>query len=278
MNEFQHFWNLSLVGDKTGSLTLGDLIMIIAVMICVVIGLRWMRKKLIPKLAVRFGINQGTLHSLSLIATYSIGLLALIFLVQASGVNIGALTIVFGALSVGIGFGLQNVVNNFVCGIVLLFERPVRLGDRVTIDGYEGDIVDIAMRATTVRTNEGVSVVVPNAHFITATVINHSLDNHKIRMKVPIQVAYDSDPEHVRTTLMSVANAHTGILQDPPPLVVFDEYGPYAMQFFLWVWTDEFTHRPTLFKSELNFNIFEALKKAEISIPFPQMEVRLTRP
>lgn len=275
MNEFLHLWDLALIGDKSGSLTLGDLITIIVVMICIVIGLRWMRRKLIPKLAQRFGINQGTLHSLALIATYSIGLLSLIFLIQASGVDLQALTIVFGALSVGIGFGLQNVVNNFVCGVVLLFERPVRIGDRVTIDGYEGDIVDIAMRATTLRTNEGVSVIVPNAQFITDNVVNHSLNNRTVRIKIPIIVAYASDPEHVRSTMIAVAEAHPCVLQDPPPIVVFDEFGPHALHFFLWVWTDEYTHLPTVFRSEINFSMHKALQLAGIHVPFQQLDVHL---
>lgn len=271
------YWNLPLIGDNAGSLTIGNMITIVVVMFSLAVSLRWFRKRFVPQLARRIGTDSGSLHSFALIVNYSIGLVAFLVLIQASGINLHALTIVFGALSVGIGFGLQNVVNNFVCGIVMLFERPVRIGDRVTIDGYEGDIVDIAMRSTTIRTNEGVSVVVPNAQFITSTVVNRSLDDHRIRLKIPISVSYASDPEHVRAVLLNVARLHPGTLSEPAPVVVFDEFGPSALQFFLWVWTEDYTHRPTLFKSEMNYRIHTALKDAGIEVPLPQLDVRVHR-
>lgn len=275
MDLFLKYWNLPLIGDNAGSLTIGNIATILVVMFSLAISLRWFRRRIVPSLAKRIGTDPGSLHSFALIINYTIGLFAFLVLIQASGVNLHALTIIFGALSVGIGFGLQNVVNNFVCGIVMLFERPVRIGDRVTIDGYEGDIVDIAMRSTTVRTNEGISVVVPNAQFITSTVVNRSLDEHRIRLKIPVNVAYGSDPETVRNVLLEVAGKHPGTLREPEPVVVFAEYGTHALEFFLWVWTEDYTHRPTLFKSEMNYLIHGALKQAGIQVPYPQLDVHV---
>lgn len=269
------FLNTPVFGDSSGSITIWNIVVVTVLMTLVFFTLRRFRRFVVRKLSERIGTRAATVHSLMLIFNYCVGIVIFLALIQASGVNLHALTVVFGALSVGIGFGLQNVVNNFVCGIVMLFERPVRMGDRVLIDGQEGDVVDIALRATTIRTNEGVSVVVPNSHFITATVVNRSLDEHRIRIKIPINVAYGTDPEHVRNTLLSVASEHAGVLKDPGPTVIFDEYGRNGLHFFLWVWTEEYSHRPAIFRSELNFMLSSALKKAQIQIPYPQVDIHV---
>ncbi|MBK7033251.1 MAG: mechanosensitive ion channel [Ignavibacteria bacterium] len=186
-------------------------------MIAVVVVLRFIRRSVVKKLSKRPGINVGLANSILTITNYLIGLALIWLMIQFLGINLRALTFVFGALSVGIGFGLQNIVNNVVSGLFILLERPVKLGDRVVVDGMEGDIVEIAIRATTVRTNEGVSVIVPNSHFISSSVINRSLDDEIVRYRIPVNVAYGTDPNTIRDVLLQVAGTKPYVLSEPPP-------------------------------------------------------------
>jgi small-conductance mechanosensitive channel len=264
----------ALVSEGTQA-SFAGILLAIASMALVVVLLRMIRRGVLRRLSPKMGYRKGHLHAGSLILNYFLGLIAFGLVVRIFHVNLNTLTLVFGALSVGIGFGLQNIVNNFVCGLVILFERPVKIDDRIIIDGMEGSIVDIGIRATTVLTNEGVSVIVPNSQFITSAVVNRSLDNPMTRFKVPVGVAYGTDPRLVEKVLMEVAAAHPGALRMPPPVVVFEAFGDSSLQFYLWVWTKTFTDRPVLFRSELNYAIHDALKAAGIQVPFPQMDVHL---
>lgn len=264
----------ALVGDGSGA-SFAGILMAIAAMALVIVLLRLFRRSLVHWLYPKLGTRRGHLHAGTLILNYFLGLIAFGVIVRVFHVNLNALTLVFGALSVGIGFGLQNIVNNFVCGLVILFERPVKIDDRVILDGMEGSIVDIGIRATTLLTNEGVSVIVPNAQFITSAVVNRSLDNPRTRFKIPVSVAYGTEPRLVEKVLLEVADHHPGTLRTPAPVVVFEAFGESALQFFLWVWTDTHTDRPTLFRSELNYAIHAALQTAGIQVPFPQMDVHL---
>lgn len=257
------------------SLPIVKLGLVIVVMVAVILSLRLFRQMVIRSLSRRLGRSWSSLHSGTLIISYMLGFMVFWALIQASGVNTRAFTVVFGALSVGIGFGLQGIVNNFISGIVILLERPIKVDDRILVDGMEGTIVDIGIRATTVLTNEGVSIILPNSSLITSPVVNRSLADRKTRFKVPVGVAYGSDPRQVEQVLLAVAAAHPGVLKEPAPCVVFEEFGDSALKFFLWAWTEEYAHFPTMFKSELNYAIHEALAKAGIEIPFPQMDVRM---
>lgn len=239
------------------------------------IFLRLMRRQAVLWFQPWLHHRRFNLHATLMIATYLLGVLLIGLIIRLSHVNLAALTVVFGALSVGIGFGLQNIVNNFVSGVVILLERPVNINDRVILEDTEGTVVDIGIRATTLLTNEGVSVIIPNSHFITNPVVNRSLDAPRTRFKVPVNVAYGSDPQRVKGVLLEVATRNQAILRDPLPEVIFDAFGDSALKFFLWVWTESHADRPAIFRSELNFEIHEALQAEGIKVPFPQMEVHL---
>ncbi|MBK9181620.1 MAG: mechanosensitive ion channel [Ignavibacteria bacterium] len=248
----------------------------VGAMIVVILVLRFIRRAVMKKVSKRQGANLGPINSVLIISSYVIILVAVITVVEWSGLNLGALTVIFGALSVGIGFGLQNIVNNFVSGIVILLERPIKLGDRIVVDGVEGNIVDIAIRASTLRTNEGVSVIVPNSYFIGSAVINRSLDYETVRLKIYANASYDSDPREVERILLAIAEANPGIHKDPAPVVIFEAFGESALRFYLWVWTSEYAHRPDSIISDVNFAVSEAFASAGIRVPFAQMDVHLT--
>lgn len=254
--------------------TLSSLLALVAIAFTFIL-LRLMRRHLVLWLQPWLFKRRLNFHAAFLIVTYLLGLFCLGQIVRLFHLNLGAMTVVFGALSVGIGFGLQNIVSNFVSGVVILLERPVNINDRVIIDDMEGTVIDIGVRATTVLTNEGVSVIVPNSHFVTNLVVNRSLDAPRTRYKVPVSVAYGSDPQLVKRVLLEVAAQDKAILREPLPEVIFEAFGDSSLKFFLWVWTESHADRPNIFRSELNFAIHEALQEAGIKIPFPQMDVHL---
>jgi small-conductance mechanosensitive channel len=185
------------------------------------------------------------------------------------------LTVLFGALGIGVGFGLQGVTNNFVSGIILLLERPIKVGDRIEVGNVNGDVINISPRATTIVTNDNIAIIVPNADFISSKVVNWSYTNRNVRFNFPVGVSYGSDPEQIRRVLLEVALAHQGVLKDPKPSVLFDGFGDSSLNFLLRVWTREFATVPGVLRSDLYFAISRAFKEHGIEIPFPQRDLHI---
>jgi small-conductance mechanosensitive channel len=194
---------------------------------------------------------------------------------QSLGINMSTLNVLFGALGVGIGFGLQNIVNNFISGLIILFERPIKIGDRIEIGDINGDVMEISGRASTILTNDNITIIVPNSEFISSQVINWSHSDRNVRFRIPVGVSYKEDPEKVRSILLGVAHDHPGILRKPDTLVLFDEYGDSSLNFYLVVWTTDYINRPNDLKSQLYYEIFKRFKKEGIEIPFPQRDIHL---
>ncbi len=176
---------------------------------------------------------------------------------------------------IGIGFGLQNITNNFVSGLIILFERPIKVGDRIEVGNVAGDVVNISARATTVVTNDNIAIIVPNSEFTSSTVINWSYTDRDVRFNIPVGVSYSSDPEVVGKLLLEVAHDHAGVLKEPKPDVLFEEFGESSLNFVLRVWTRDYTTRPGVFKSELNYRISKKFKEHGIEIPFPQRDIHI---
>jgi small-conductance mechanosensitive channel len=279
MNELMTFLlDTPILNTGEQGITIKPLLLTVLMIVIVVFVLRTFRRVVMKRIAKRPDANLGPINSVMMLTSYVIIIVTGVTAIQWSGLHLGALAVIFGALSVGIGFGLQNIVNNFVSGIVILIERPIKLGDRIVVDDIEGNIVDIAIRASTLRTNEGVSVIVPNSYFIGSTVVNRSLDYETVRMKVYVNVAFDSDPRLVETVLLAVAHSIDGIHKEPPPIVIFESFGESALRFYLWVWTSEFAHMPDSLQSAVNFGIRPAFAEAGIRVPYPQLDIHVKQP
>ncbi len=231
----------------------------------------WIVQGLQKKKNIGIGISEAT----GSIIRYVIIFVGFLMILQSAGVDLSAITVLAGALGIGVGFGLQNITSNFVSGIIILFERPIKVGDRIQVNEVLGNVVNISPRATTVVTNENISIIVPNSEFISSTVINWSHTDRLVRRSIPVGVSYGADPEIVRDVLMAVAAEHPGILKSPEPQVLLDEFGDSALNFLLRVWTDTYTDRPLVFRSEINYMIFKKLKEQGIEIPFPQRDLHL---
>jgi small-conductance mechanosensitive channel len=180
-----------------------------------------------------------------------------------------------GAFGIGIGFGLQSIVNNFVSGLILLFERPIHVGDIVDVGNLQGTVRRIGIRASVIRTNAGADIIVPNSQLVTDKVTNWTLSDRLRRVDLPVGVNYGADPKKVIELLEQVARAHPDVLTDPAPRALLMGYGDSSINFELRVWPKQFRQLAQV-RSDLAAAVFDAVKAAQgVSFPFPQREVRI---
>ncbi|MEO1098634.1 MAG: mechanosensitive ion channel domain-containing protein, partial [Bacteroidota bacterium] len=165
----------------------------------------------------RYTSNTGTVQSVTTITRYLILTIGFFIIIQTAGIDLSTLSILAGALGVGIGFGLQNITNNFISGLIILFEQPIKVGDRIEVGEIKGDVMKISARATNVLTNDNISVIVPNSEFISSTVINWSHNDRNVSFRFPVGVSYKEDPRIIKKILLEVANENSGVLKKPPP-------------------------------------------------------------
>lgn len=190
---------------------------------------------------------------------------------QAFAIDLTSIAVIFTALSVGIGFGLQYIAADIASGFILLFERPIRVGDRITIDQDEGDVESINLRTTVVTTNDRIAIIVPNSKLVSQRVINWSYGDPRARIAIQIGVADESDIDLVTETLIAAAEGVENVLTDPAPRVQFLRFGEYSLNFRLLVWTSH-PRRQAQIRSDINYRIFQLFKERGIKIPYPTQE------
>jgi small-conductance mechanosensitive channel len=227
------------------------------------------------RISKRAYLDPGLSYTMARLTQYLVITVGVLFSLKvAFNVDLTSIAVVFTALSVGIGFGLQYIAADIASGFILLFERPVRVGDRITIGDDEGDVQSINLRTTVVATNDRISIIVPNSKLVSQRLINWSYGDPRARVSIPVSVAYDTDVELVTRTLMQAAEDVDNVLRDPPPKVQFLKFGDWSLDFRLLVWTN----RPRLhtqMRSDINYRIERLFRQAGIEIPFPQTELRL---
>jgi small-conductance mechanosensitive channel len=233
---------------------------------------RFLRRRILPGFRLADGAQFVVLRLIHFV------LMTIGFLIALNSVNIQltSLTVLFGLVGVGIAFGLQNITSNFVSGIILLFERPINVGDYVEVGDVIGRVQAINIRATTIVTLDNITLIVPNSQFIESTVTNWSVGDPKIRLNIPVGVAYGSDTELVTRILRQTAEEHKKVLKEPEPDVLFKEFGDSSLNFELRVWIPNTMLRPKTI-SEINYAIDEAFRKNSVTIPFPQRDVHFFR-
>ena len=234
-----------------------------------------LRSILVNRILSNYGLEYGTSKSIGTIFYYFLTVIGFFVIIQATGLDLTGLNLIAGALGVGIGFGLQNVTNNFISGIIILFERPIKEGDRIEVGDIRGDVVKISARSTTILTNDNISIIVPNSEFINSKVINWSHNDRNVRFQFPVGVAYKEDPKLIRRLLMDVSSENHGVLKKPSPEVLFEEFGDSSLNFKLAVWTTDYIDKPNILKSQLYFAIFKKFRENKIEIPFPQRDLNL---
>jgi small-conductance mechanosensitive channel len=255
-------------------LTIMSIVLGIVILLIFVFVSKGLRKLLKKRLFDKYQLDEGIQLVILKLTHYLLIGLGVIIAVQSIGLNLTSLAVVFGLLSVGIGFGLQNVASNFVSGLIILFERPIKIGDRITIGDVWGDVVNISLRATLIRTVDNITIIVPNSEFISSQVTNWSHGDPKVRVHIPVGVAYGSDVPLVTKSLLEVAKNHPEVMKDPPPKVWFTKFGDSSLNFELLAWTLDPKSRPDVI-SDLNKEIDQIFRKNKVEIPFPQRDLHV---
>ncbi|MEM9445288.1 MAG: mechanosensitive ion channel domain-containing protein [Verrucomicrobiota bacterium] len=237
-------------------------------------------KRIARKFLGRTGLGKGGQYAIGKILHYFILVIALFLSIEIAGIGLTSLTLFAGAVGVGLGFGLQNLFQNFISGFLLLIERPIKVGDYIDLGNVNGDelagkVVSIGVRSTTIVTNDNISVIVPNSDFITNQVTNWSHSEDTVRFRITVGVSYNSDPEEVQAVLLEVAEENPNILKDPKPKVFFDGFGDSSLNFELAIWNRTHTLRPRSFRSDVRYAIHKKLKERGIEIPYPQRDIHI---
>src|SRR5690242_791591 len=255
---------------SVSSVVIGAVVVLLTIVIA-----RWSSVLIERRLANRRHIDPGLRYTICRLAKYiiiTVGLL--VALKQAFAIDLTSIAVVFTALSVGIGFGLQYIAADIASGFILLFERPIRIGDRVTIGEDEGDVQSINLRTTVVTTNDRIAIIVPNSKLVSQRVVNWSYGDPRARIAIPIGVADDSDIQLVTDTLVEAARNVANVLTDPAPCVQFLKFGDYSLDFRLLIWTNQ-PRRHMQIRSDINYRIAELFRERSIRIPYPTQEFLL---
>jgi potassium-dependent mechanosensitive channel len=260
------------VGNNRYSLSL------ILTLVVISVAVFWVSRSLSNlinrRLLVRLGLDRGSREVVATFIRYLLTAIGFVIVLQTAGVNLSSLTLFAGVLGIGLGFGLQNLASNFISGITLLIEQPIRVGDFIEIDKLLGTVENISIRSTTVRTLDGVFVIVPNIRFVENNIINWSYRDPRCRLRVPIGVAQGSDTLIVTEALLTAARKESKVLTDPAPRVWFKGFSDSAMLFELLVWTNQPTESEPI-KSALYFGIDRELHHRGIEVPFPQHDLNI---
>jgi len=266
---------LFALGDRSYSTR--DLVVLPLLVIGIWIGASGLTRLFCSQVLEAAGVESGAQETLSTLLRYSVSLVGTAVVLHVWGVDLRSFAILASVLGVGIGFGLQNIANNFVSGVLVNAERPVRPGDFVRVGEFVGSVMKIGARSTSIRTLDRVTILVPNSRLLEGEVVNWSHDDPVSRVHVPVGVAYGSDVQRVRHALLEVARGHRGVLRDPRPEVQLLRLGESSLDFELLVWTADPRNQARLV-SDLNFRIVAALRAGGIQIPFPQRDLHLRSP
>ena len=249
------------------------LIFVLILFIFIAIG-KIINKIVLSKLFGKFNLEEGIKFTFHRLTQYLIVFIGVIIAFQLIGIDLTGLAVVLGFLSVGIGFGLQNITSNFISGIILLFERPIKVGDRVTVGETEGDVKHINIRSTTIKSINNIAYIVPNSEFVSSTVINWSHGDQKLRVDINVGVSYNSDIDLVLKVLTEIAEDNEDILKDPKPNVMFLDFGDSAWNLKLLVWISD-PKKHIKVKSDINCEIVRKFREYNIEIPFPQRDLHI---
>ncbi|MFD1720460.1 mechanosensitive ion channel family protein [Amnibacterium endophyticum] len=262
------------------TLTLGGIVTAAVVLVIAIAAAAVLRGLILRRSRQEGTAHPSTWYTLSRLTTYTVLVAGVLLAVSALGVPLGRFAVLFGALGVGIGFGLQPLFANFIAGIVLLLDRSLKVGDFVELEsGTAGEVREIALRATTIVTNDNLDILVPNAEFVSGRVVNWTHRDVRRRLRVPFGVAYDADKEAVKAAALEAAAAVPFTLdQDGPlgPQVWLSGFGDSALEFELVVWLDAgATRRPVAVTAAYNWALHTALQRHGLEIPFPQRDLHV---
>jgi len=253
----------------SSGITVASLLALILLIVLVIVAERVVRRYFITRVLRRTHLEPSMQFALARVIGYALLALGFFISLQMVGVNLTSLSFLAGAVGVGFGFGLQNIISNFISGLIILAERPIKIGDRVEIGGTAGYVREISLRSTTVVTNDNMAIIVPNANFITQQVTNWSYEDPRVRFRIPFGVAHGTDLRILRTLMMVVAAEHPKVLKEPKPELFCIGITEDGLNFELAVWSSEVTTSPRQFRSDLFSAIEQKLRENAIKLPAP---------
>jgi len=273
--KIREFLEVPLISTPDTKITLWSLLYLVFFVVLLFWAALWLQRWIAQGPLARTSMGAGARHAAGTIARYLLLLVGLLVILQSAGIDLTTFNVLAGAIGIGVGFGLQNVVSNFFAGLIIMFERPIKIGDRIVVDQVEGDVIEIGARATTVLTNDNIAILVPNSKFITENVVNWQYTDNNVRFHIPVSVAYGSDAGKVEKILLEVAKENGDVLEEPPPAVRLIEFGDNGLIFELRAWSASLMHRKGRLTSALNRAIYEKFNEAGIAFPFPQRDLHV---
>ena len=273
----EYFLNFKLFEINKTAVTPSSIFMFVIFIAAFALTSRLLQRVLRAHLFSRMRIDEGMQYTLTRIIHYLVMIIGAVVAFQFIGIDLTGLAVIVGFLSVGIGFGLQNITSNFVAGVILLLERPIKVGDRIMVGNQEGDVVEINMRSTTIRTLNNIAVIVPNSEFVSSKLENWSYGDETVRVDVNVGVSYESDLETVIRSLREVAAEHPEVLKKPAPDVLHTGFGDSAWNMRLRIWLED-SQRHLEVHSEINCAIVRKFQQNGIEIPFPQRDLHVRSP
>lgn len=275
LKQIKEFLDITLFKAGGTEVTLWTLLYLLVLIFLLFYLSGKLKKWLIEKVLVKGRMDSGARQALGSIIRYFVIALGVLIILQTAGINLTTFQVLAGTVGIGVGFGLQNIASNFVSGLIILFERPIKIGDRIEVGNVEGDVIEINARSTTVVTNDNIAIIIPNSKFIMENVVNWSLTGGDVRFRVPVSVALDSDLKRVTELLLETARENKDVLDSPPPAVRFIGFGDNGLLLELRLWSTTLTHRKATLISTLNFAIHDKFQENGIRISTPQREIRI---
>lgn len=274
LNVIRDFLQLKIFELQDTPVTIMSMVVFFAFLTIFLLAGGFIRRFLQARFLERFDIDAGLRYTLARVAQYIVVVLGVLISFQFVGLDLTSLAVVFGLLSVGIGFGLQNITANFISGLIIMFERPISVGDRVEVAGIEGDVTEISIRSTKIRTLNNTSIIVPNTQFVENNVVNFSHGDTTFRLDIDIGVSYSSDLDAVLKALNEIAEEHPSVMDHPKHQVHLVEFADSAWDMQLRVWIPNVKNR-YIMRNELNQAIVRKFEENDIEIPFPQRDLHL---
>jgi small-conductance mechanosensitive channel len=269
-------WNYELVVVDGGAITAGKIILAVLLAFIGYSLSRRISARLRAFVIKRFNVAQGASAAVESLSFYILLLFFVLFALKLANVPLTIFTVLGGAVAIGIGFGSQNIMNNFISGIIMLIEQPIRVGDLIEIDGLVGTVLRIGPRSTLIRTGTNIDLIIPNSSFLEKNVINWTLSDQRVRLKVSVGIAYGSSTESAKELLILSAKNHPQVLKSPEPFVWFVDFGDNALVFEVHFWAlINSTSSRMLMESDIRFEIERQFRNAGISIAFPQRDIHL---
>ena len=276
LEDFSQLWQFKIIAIDNHPVTVGKLIIALLVLVVGVLVVKISFRLLGSRLLSKTPLKKSTASAIEKMFSYFAYLLVLLFALRMVNIPLAAFAFLGGAIALGVGFGAQNIINNFISGFIIMTEKPITIGNLVEIDGVLGEVEDIGARCTRIRTGENIHILVPNSSFLEKNITNWTLSDNKIRTKVVTGVVYGSPVRQVEELLIKAAKENEKVLKSPEPFVVFNDFGDNALVFEVYFWTTiQRIIERRLIESSVRFRVDDLFREAGIVIAFPQRDVHL---